>query len=115
MAWYVALAALGALAAMFPWNLGVKADPFASAPAGIQPEWYFLFMFQSLKLIPAKIAGLDGELLGILSFGALAAVAVLVPFLDRKKPFDTSRWITGAGVLVLAYMVVMTIYGHFAR
>jgi cytochrome b6 len=115
MAWYVALAALGALAALFPWNLGVKADPFASAPAGIKPEWYFLFMFQSLKLIPAKIIGLDGELLGILGFGALAALAVLLPFLDRKKPFNTSRWITGAGVLVLSYMVAMTIYGYFAR
>ena len=71
-------------------------------------------MFQSLRLIPAKIAGIDGELLGILGFGALAGIAVLLPFLDRKKPFNTSRWITGAAVLVLAYMVAMTIYGYFA-
>src|SRR5262249_46379086 len=35
MAWYGALAALGSLAAIFPWNLGEKADPFAPAPAGI--------------------------------------------------------------------------------
>ena len=28
MAWYVALGVLGALAAIFPWDLGVKADPF---------------------------------------------------------------------------------------
>ena len=55
MAWYVAMGTLGALAAFFPWNLGVKADPFASAPAGIKPEWYFLFMYQTLKLIPAKV------------------------------------------------------------
>ena len=54
MAWYVALGVLRALAAIFPWNLGVKADPFASAPAGIKPEWYFLFMFQTLKIIPPK-------------------------------------------------------------
>ena len=115
MAWYVALGALGALAALFPWNLGVKADPFASAPAGIKPEWYFLFMFQSLRLIPAKIVGIDGELLGILGFGALAAMAVLLPFLDREKPFNTGRWISRAAVLVLAYMVTMTIYGYFTR
>jgi quinol-cytochrome oxidoreductase complex cytochrome b subunit len=42
MAWYAALGVLGALAAIFPWELGEKADPFASAPAGIRPEWYFL-------------------------------------------------------------------------
>src|ERR1039458_4369200 len=47
--WYAALGVLGALAAIFPWELGTKADPFASAPAGIHPEWYFLFMFQTLK------------------------------------------------------------------
>jgi hypothetical protein len=40
MAWYGALGVLGALAALFPWELGEKADPFVSAPAGIRPEWY---------------------------------------------------------------------------
>ena len=47
--WYVALGILAALAALFPWELGQKADPFGSAPAGIKPEWYFLFMFQTLE------------------------------------------------------------------
>src|SRR5438046_7788902 len=32
--WLVALAVLAALAAIFPWELGVKADPVASAPTG---------------------------------------------------------------------------------
>ena len=62
--WYAALGVLGALAAIFPWELGTKADAFAAAPAGIRPEWYFLFMFQTLKYLPAKILFLDGELLG---------------------------------------------------
>jgi quinol-cytochrome oxidoreductase complex cytochrome b subunit len=53
MAWYIALGVLGALAALLPWELGTKADPFAPAPAGIRPEWYF--MFQTLKKIPAKV------------------------------------------------------------
>ena len=50
--WYLALGLLAALAALFPWELGQKADPFGSAPAGIKPEWYFLFMFQTLKQLP---------------------------------------------------------------
>ncbi len=115
MAWYVALGLLGALAALFPWNLGVKADPFGSAPAGIKPEWYFLFMFQTLKLIPAKLLGMDGETLGILAFGAVGAVALLLPFLDREKPFNTRRWIPGMACVFLGYMIAMTVYGWVAK
>src|SRR6185436_15357160 len=55
MGWLVALGALAALAAIFPWELGEKADPFASAPAGIRPEWFFMFMFQTLKIVPAHV------------------------------------------------------------
>src|SRR5262249_28540206 len=70
--WLLAFGALAALAALFPWELGKKADPFAPAPAGIKPEWYFLFMFQTLKLIPAKIWKFDGEVLGIMAFNFVA-------------------------------------------
>ncbi len=115
MAWYVALGLLGALAALFPWGLGVKADPFSPAPAGIKPEWYFLSMFQTLKLIPARLLGMDGEMLGILAFGAIGAVALFLPFLDRRKPFNTRPWITGAACVFLLYMVAMTVYGWVAK
>jgi quinol-cytochrome oxidoreductase complex cytochrome b subunit len=115
MAWYVALGLLGALAAIFPWGLGVKADPFASAPAGIKPEWYFLFMFETLKVIPAKILGMDGEMLGILAFGLVGAVALLLPFLDREKPVKTQPWITGLACVFLGYMAAMTVYGWVTK
>ncbi len=115
MAWYVALGLLGALAALFPWSLGVKADPFGSAPAGIKPEWYFLSMFQTLKLVPAKILGMDGEMLGILAFGVIGALALVLPFLDRDKPFNTRPWITGLACVFLGYMAVMTVYGWVAK
>ena len=89
MAWYVALGVLGALAAIFPWNLGVKADPFVSAPAGIKPEWYFLFMFQTLKLIPSKVWFIDGEVLGVLAFGLVGLLWLLLPFFESDQPSRT--------------------------
>jgi len=109
LGWFVTIGILAALAALFPWELGQKADPFASAPAGIRPEWYFLFMFETLKFIPAKIGPIDGEILGILGFMGAGLVLVLVPFLDRKAA--RGRWSLGftvAGLLALAYMVAMT-------
>jgi len=115
MAWYVALGVLGALAAVFPWNLGVKADPFVPAPAGIKPEWYFLFMFQTLKLIPSRVWFIDGEVLGVLVFGLVALLWVLLPFLEGDQPSRTKAWITGLAVFALAYVVVMSVYGHLAK
>ncbi len=115
MAWYVALAILGGLAAFKPWELGTKADAFAPAPPGIRPEWYFMFMFQTLKMIPAKIWVFDGELLGVLGFGAAFAVWVLLPFFDRGRDGRAQRWITGAGVFALSYVVIMTVYAYFAK
>ena len=107
--WYAALGVLGALAAIFPWELGAKADPFAAAPAGIRPEWYFLFMFQTLKYLPSKVLFIDGELLGIFGFSAAALVWVAVPFLDRRIGFGrTTRFFTGLGVFVIGYMMVFS-------
>jgi len=115
MAWYIALAVLGALAALSPWGIGAKADPFAPAPAGIKPEWYFLFMFQTLKLLPAKIFHIDGEILGVLFFGLAGGLWVFLPFLDRKRWKWASVLITGLGVFALAYIGSMTVYGYVAK
>jgi quinol-cytochrome oxidoreductase complex cytochrome b subunit len=95
--------------------LGTKADPFASAPPGIRPEWYFMFMFQSLKMIPAKIGFLDGDLVGVLGFGAAFLVWMLLPFFDRGKDGRRERLIMGAGIFALAYFVSMTVYGYIAK
>jgi cytochrome b6 len=115
MAWYIALGVLGALAALLPWGLGTKADPFAPAPAGIKPEWYFLFMFQTLKWIPAKIWFFDGELLGVLGFGVAGLLWLLLPFFDKGPSHRISRWVTGIGIFMLFYVLSMTVVGYIAK
>lgn len=111
--WLVALGVLAALAALFPWELGEKADPFASAPPGIKPEWYFLFMFQTLKYIPAKILFMDGEVLGILAFGLVGVFWLLVPFLDRRpEAGGRTRWFTVFGWVAIAFIAVMSLIAY---
>jgi quinol-cytochrome oxidoreductase complex cytochrome b subunit len=113
MGWLVALGMLAALAAIFPWELGEKADPFASAPAGIKPEWFFMFMFQTLKMLPAKIGPIEGEILGVLAFGLGGLFWLLVPFLDRNAAHGRrSPIFTAFGIAVLLYIVVMTVAGY---
>jgi cytochrome b6 len=111
--WILAIGVLAALAALFPWELGEKADAFAPAPAGIKPEWYFLFMFQTLKLIPPKIWRFDGEVIGIMAFNFIALLLFIVPFVDRSPESRRRRLIFNSiGVIALAYIVGMTIFGY---
>lgn len=112
--WLLFFALLLTLSVMYPWELGKKADPFAPTPIGIKPEWYFVWMFQTLKIIPAKILLFDGEVVGVLGFGVVALVLILIPFVDfwsrkeRRNPFFTIL-----GVFAILYILIMTYLSYF--
>ncbi len=111
--WTLALGILVTLSSLFPWELGVKADPLAPAPAGIRPEWFFVFMFQTLKYIPGQVLFINGELLGIAGFTLGGIALILVPFLDRRAQREERNAVMSAiGWTVLLYMVVFTILGY---
>lgn len=110
--WLLILGILATLAVYYPWPLGKKAELFAPTPEGIRPEWYFLFVFETLKLAPAKILGvIEGEFLVIMGVGAGVLLWAFIPFLDRKaQRGESSRLFTAIGVAVLLYIIVMTVY-----
>jgi quinol-cytochrome oxidoreductase complex cytochrome b subunit len=112
--WVFALGVLAALAAMLPWELGEKADAFAPAYANIRPEWYYVFMFQTLKLVPGgQIMGLEYEAIPILLFSLGGLLLLLVPFLDRRgaREGKSPGW-TIAGLFGLTFVIVMTCWGY---
>jgi cytochrome b6 len=112
--WIFALGVLAALAAMLPWELGEKADPFAPAYANIRPEWYYVFMFQTLKIVPGgEIWGLEYEAIPIILFSLAGLLLLLVPFLDRRAAREgrSPGW-SIAGVVGLIFVVVMTCWGY---
>ena len=74
-----------------------------------------MFMFETLKLLPAKIGPIPGDLLGVVGFGLAAALWTLLPFFDRGGKGRTSRWVAGAGVFALAYIVALTAYGYMVK
>jgi cytochrome b6 len=109
--WYLAAGILAALAALFPWELGEKANPFGSAPEGIKPEWYFLFMFQTLKELPPYLMRIEGEVVGVLFFAASGLVVLGVPFLDRGR--RSRRVLVALAGLFIAFFILMTAWGWF--
>lgn len=112
LGWLVILGVLVSLAAFFPWELGTKADPFAPTPAGIQPEWYFLFAFEFLKLVPAEVLSIEGEFLAIAFLGLAGLVWFLVPFLDRRSARGlSSPLFTWFGILAMVFVFGLTLVG----
>ncbi len=112
--WLIVLALLLALSYYFPAHLGDPANPLAPTPIGILPEWYFLFMFQSLKLFPSHILGMEGEVVGLLAFGLGGLFLLLSPFIDRKSARgERSPIFTTIGWVVIVFVVAMTIWGRF--
>ncbi len=107
--WLLVLAAIGILCVFFPGEIGEKADPFALTPIGIKPEWYFTFMFTTLKLVPAHLFSVEGEVLAIVAFILGGFLWMLVPFIDRRASREQkSPVISVIGFLILTYIVVMT-------
>ncbi len=121
--WLIALNVLALLAVIFPdgigvvhWPLGAKADPFAPPPEVIRPEWYFMFAFQALKMLPPKMLFMEGEQFGLLIMGAGGVIWLLVPFLDKSsaKNKRSPLW-NWFGWGVVAFIVGMTIWGYIAE
>jgi len=79
----------------------------------IKPEWYFMFMFETLKLLPANIWFIEGEAVGIFAFTFAGIIWMLIPFINfsKKKELNSKiiRWI---GIFSLLYMIIFTIIGY---
>jgi cytochrome b6 len=108
--WLVLAGVLFSLAVFFPPSLGKKADLMAPAPEGIKPEWYFLFLFQTLKIFPSKVLFIDGDTVAV-SLILLAVVAFFfLPLIDNKPAEKKGKIITLIAYLVIFYAVAMTMW-----
>jgi quinol-cytochrome oxidoreductase complex cytochrome b subunit len=113
---FIVLAALITLASLLPVGLEEKADPF-NTPQHIKPEWYFLWIYQFIKL-PSLVVGpgVLAELAGIFIPAIGIVLLILLPFLDRKperhpRQRKLAMLITG---LILALFVALSIWGWYS-
>jgi len=105
--WLWLLGMIVTLAVLWPAAIGIEADPLKPAPEGIKPHWYFLFMFQTLKLLP--------KALGVTFFALGAMILLALPFLDRSAMRGKgSRGFTALFLVLLAYAIVFEILALWA-
>jgi cytochrome b6 len=113
--WLLILGVIGAICVFFPWEVGLKADPFAPTPLGIKPEWYFTFMFTTLKVVPSHVFSIEGDVLAILGFMLGGLLWMLLPWLDRSARRERrSPVFSVIGFLVVVYIAVMTALTYLA-
>ncbi len=104
IAWYFMLAILIIMASVFPSGLEEPADPLRT-PEHAKPEWYFLFLYQGLKVVP-RIVGVTLPIVG-------GILLLILPFLDRnpyiaplKRPIAII-----VGIICIIGIVAFTIWG----
>ncbi len=108
IAWYVILAVLVILASLFPAGLEGQANPLET-PAHTKPEWYYLGVYELLKVVPDKLLGIMIPIVGI-------GLLVVWPFLDRSPEVLIRRRkiVVGGATIVLVALVALTIRGYLS-
>ena len=108
--WLLLVGILVTIAIFLPPSLDKAADLMAPAPEGIKPEWYFLFLFQILKIFPAKILFINGDTLAVLLFAVAFILFFFLPFIDNKPAERKGKIITVIAYVVIVFAVVMTVW-----
>ncbi len=98
------------LSALFPLSLPPGYSPALAGSYTAQPDWYFLWMYQILKLSVFEGAG-QVVALTLVTLGALALL--FLPLLDRGPVRDLRRrpvFVT-LGAILVAELAVLTVWG----
>jgi quinol-cytochrome oxidoreductase complex cytochrome b subunit len=91
------------LSVLLPIGYEEEANPLVT-PSTINPEWYFLWLFQVMKLVPPTI--------GVVIPFAILAILILLPFIDTKEinTFREHRWLIFGGTSVLVLIFILSIW-----
>jgi len=91
------------LSVLLPIGYEEEANPLVT-PSTINPEWYFLWLFQVMKLVPPTI--------GVVIPFTILAILILLPFIDTKEidTFREHRWFIFGGTSVLVLIFILSIW-----
>ena len=96
----------------FPLTLGPEYSPALAGQTAAQPDWYFLWIYQILKISVFEGPGLPVAL-GLVSL--LFVALLLLPFIDRgrsRRIASRMKFVT-VGLIFVAEVAVLAVWGHF--
>ena len=103
LALMITIGVVVAFAVMIPVGYEEKVNTLIT-PAGVKAEWYFLWTYQLMKLVPVLVG-----------MGILALIVVLIfilPWLDSKpgRKIRERIWVIAIGFMILAGIGVLTFW-----
>ena len=112
---YLVFGILLVVLALFPPELQPKADP-VTTPQHIKPEWYFLPMYQFLKLPIFRPLGEAGRSLSVVVQMLVFAALFFLPFIDGGEERSVRKRIAFIilGTLGIIVITGLAIWGHYS-
>jgi quinol-cytochrome oxidoreductase complex cytochrome b subunit len=95
---------------LFPVNLPPQFTPQLAATYTPQPDWYFLWIYQIIKISAFETAGLPVALSAVT---AIFVILIILPFIDRseKKRFIERPVFISFGIVFVAELITLTYWG----
>lgn len=99
------------ISALYPLNLPPEYTPQLAAQYTSQPDWYFLWIYQTLKMQIFETVGLPVAL-SIITL--IFIVLVLLPFIDRSetRSIDKRQKFVTLGAIFVAEVIGLSIWGE---
>lgn len=104
-------AAMLLISAVFPLNLPPEYTPQLAAQYVSQPDWYFLWIYQILKIKAFEEAGLPVALSAIT---LIFIVLTILPFLDRggEKSIGKRKMFVTLGAIFVGEVITLSAWGE---
>ena len=98
------------ISALFPIQLGPEYSAQAAGAIAAQPDWYFLWIYQILKISVFETAGIPVALTFV---AVIMGGLTVLPFIDRgdtRRIIDRPKFVT-LGAIFIAELVVLAAWG----
>jgi len=105
------------ISALVPLNLPPQYTPELAAQTAAQPDWYFLWIYQILKISIFEQSGPLGQAALTVALSVVTLIFILLiilPFIDRgptRRISKRPRFVT-VGAIFVAELVVLAIWGY---
>lgn len=105
----IVLGLLFVFVSLFPLKIGDRFDPM-KPPTILEPEWYFMGMYQFLKTQSVE------PLYGVILATGLWLFIAIIPFLDRSPERRALRRpvFTAIGIFIIIEFLALTIYAYLS-